>query len=159
MRATTRPEGIHDHVPRVSRQGRGRTRRHRFRDDDGPPSLRAPTPGVRPRLHVGMIVRVATVRAARELRVVVGVGHGSSMWDEAGRASPIRCRGRGRRESARYVLTATSAMLHPAPTSYAVDHAGGVLCWDWVPGSHCDGQRILERQAEPRDCRHKPIGL
>ena len=101
--------GIHDHVPRVSRQGQGTGPKgaEQFRDDDGPRHRERP-PQARDRgsCCVGMIVRVATFRATRGVRVVVGVGHGLVNVGR-GRGGFLRsgAAGRVRRESARHVLT------------------------------------------------------
>ncbi len=160
--------GIHDHVPRVSRQGQGSRPKgtEQFHDDDGPrDSERPPQARGRGSRRVGMIVRVATFRAARGVRVVVGVGHGLVNVGR-GRGGLLQSGAAGRGAKGKcatcpHCTTRARRMIHPAPASYAVDHAGGVLCWDWVPGSHCDGQRILEGRARgtPRLQGHKPTGL
>lgn len=96
--------GVHDHVPRVSRQGQGTGPKgtEQLCDDDGPRHCERP-PQARGRgsRRVGMIVRVATFRAARGVRVVVGVGHGLVNVGR-GRGGLLRsgAAGRGRRESA-----------------------------------------------------------
>ena len=87
---------VHNHVPRVrrQRQGPGPEGAEQLRDRRRPPSPRAPTPSARPRLPPRGNDRGEwpPCRAARGVRVLVGVRHGLvNVGRGRGRASPGGC--------------------------------------------------------------------
>ena len=74
----------------------------------------------------------------------------SSIWDEAGADSRVESalgEGLGRL-SDMPLLYVLNGSLRISPTArYVVDHCLGGSSWDWVPGSECDGRRILGGRA------------